>query len=182
MEINVENLPVSSQRIDKLTRAQATDPVCSTLIFYFENGWPYKHLIRTELKPYWKCRGQITTHNNLLLYGPRIVIPLSMQQEILQKLHEGHQGIQRCCLHAKISVISKQINDLIERCSICVRKSSPRRELLISSKLPDYPWQKIGTDLFYMKSSIHILIIDYFSRFIEVIKLNSTTSGVIIEA
>ena len=32
MEISVENLPASSQRIDKLTRAQATDPVCSTLI------------------------------------------------------------------------------------------------------------------------------------------------------
>ena len=186
MEISVENLPASSQRIDKLTRAQATDPVCSTLICYCENGWPDKHLIRTELKPYWKCRGQLTTHNNLLLYGTRIVIPLSMQQEILQKLHEGHQGIQRCRLRAKISVwwpgISKQINDLIERCSVCVRESLPRREPLIPSKLPDYPWQKIGTDLFYMKSSNYILIIDYFSRFIEVIKLKSTTSGAIIEA
>ena len=186
MEISVENLPASSQRIDKLTRAQATDPVCSTLICYCENGWPDKHLIRTELKPYWKCRGQLTTHNNLLLYGIRIVIPFSMQQEILQKLHEGHQGIQRCRLRAKISVwwpgISKQINDLIERCSVCVRESSPRRELLIPSKLPDYPWQKIGTDLFYMKSFNYILIIDYFSRFIEVIRLKSTTSRAIIEA
>ena len=33
-----------------------------------------------------------------------------------------------------------------------------------------------------MKSSNYILIIDYFSRFIEVIKLKSTTSGAIIEA
>ena len=33
MEISIGNLPASSQYIDKLTRAQATDPVCSTLIF-----------------------------------------------------------------------------------------------------------------------------------------------------
>ena len=33
-----------------------------------------------------------------------------------------------------------------------------------------------------MKRSNYILIIDYFSRFIEVIKLKSTTSGAIIEA
>ena len=63
-----------------------------------------------------------------------------------------------------------------------MRDSSPRREPLIPSKLPDYPWQKIGTDLFYLKKSNYILIIDYFSRFIEVIKLKSTTSQAIIEA
>ena len=68
-----------------------------------------------------------------------------MQQEILQKLHQSHQGIQRCHLCAKTSVrwpgISKQISDAIERCSICVREFSNRREPLIPSKLPDYPWQ-----------------------------------------
>ena len=109
-----------------------------------------------------------------------------MQQEIVQKVHEGHQGIQRCRLRAKTSVwwpsISKQISDAIERCSICVRESSHRQEPLIPSKLPDYPWQKIGTDLFYLKKSNYILIIDYFSRFIEVIKLKSTTSQSVIEA
>ena len=104
MEISVQHLPVSSQRIDELTKAQAADSVCSTLISYCDSGWPDKHLLRTELKPYWKWKGQLTTHNNLLLYGIRIVIPLSMQQEILGKLHEGHQGIQRCHLRAKISV------------------------------------------------------------------------------
>ena len=52
MEISIQHLPASSQRIDELTKAQATDPICSTLISYCENGWPDKHLLRTELKPY----------------------------------------------------------------------------------------------------------------------------------
>ena len=109
-----------------------------------------------------------------------------MQPEILQILHKGHQGIQRCRLRAKTSVwwpgISKQISNVIERCSICARDSSPRREPFIPSKLPDHPWQKIRIDLFYLKKSNYILIIDYFSRYIEVIKLKSTTSQSIIEA
>ena len=180
MEISIDHLPASSQRIDEIKEA---DTVCSTLISYCENGWPEKHLLSLQLKPYWKWRGQLTTHNKLLLYGTRIVIPLTMQHEILQKLHDGHQGIQRCRLRAKTSVwwpgISKQISDIIERCSICVRDLSPRREPLIPTKLPDHPWQKIGTDL---KKSNYILIIDYFSRYIEVIKLKSTTSQAVIEA
>ena len=79
----------------------------------------------------------------------------------------------------------KAINsDLIERYRVCIRESSPRREPIIPSKFPDYPWQKIGTDLFHMKRSNYIFIISYFSRFITVIKLKSTTSRgrAIIEA
>ena len=186
MQISIDHLPASSQRIDEIKTAQASDTVCSTLISYCENGWPKKHSLSLQLKPYWKWQGQLSTHNKLLLYGTRIVIPLSMQPEILHKLHNGHQGIQRCRLRAKTSVwwpgISKQISDVIEKCAICARDSSPRREPLIPSKLPDYPWQKIGTDLFYLKKTNYILIIDYFSRYIEVIKLKSTTSQAIIEA
>ena len=78
--------------------------------------------------------------------------------------------------------ISKQISDVIERCPICVRDSSPIKEPLIPSELPDHPWQKIGTDLLYLKKSNSILIIDYFSRYIYVIKLKSKTSQAIIEA
>ena len=43
-------------------------------------------------------------------------------------LHNGCQGIQRCHLHAKISVwwpgISKQISVTIAKCPTCVRQSS----------------------------------------------------------
>ena len=64
MEISVDQLPASSQRTDQLKEAQASDPVCSTLISYCENGWPEKHSVSSQLKPYWKWRGQLTTCNN----------------------------------------------------------------------------------------------------------------------
>ena len=152
----------------------------STLIFYCEKGWPEKHSFSLQLKHYWKWQGQLTTQNNLLLYETHMVIPLSMQQEIPQKLHDGHQGIQRCHLRVKTSVwwlrMSKQISDLIERCYICAHESIPRREPLNPSKLPDYPWQKLGLTCFIWRNLITYW---YFSRFIEAIKLKSTTSRAI---
>ena len=51
-----------------------------------------------------------------------------MQKKILQKLHDGHQGIQDAICAVWWPGISKQINDVIEQCSICVRDSSTRRE------------------------------------------------------
>ena len=53
---------------------------------------------------------------------------------------------------------------------------------MICSQLPDYPWQKIGTDLFEIKGVTYLLVVDYFSRYPEVIRLTTTTSHSVIVA
>lgn len=45
--------------------------------------------------------------------------------------------------------------------------------------IPDYPWQVVGSDLFELESEQY-LIVDYFSRYPEIAKLNSTMSAAII--
>ena len=47
----------------------------------------------------------------------------------------------------------------------------------MTSQLPEYPWQTVGTDLFEIH---YLLIVDYFSRYPEVIQLTSTTSTAVI--
>ena len=103
MEMCINNLPANSHHLDEFCKAQATDTVCSIIISYRQNEWPKKLNIALEIKSYWQARGHLTVHNNLLLY-PRIVIPTSLQKEILSKIHEGHQGIQKCRLCANTSV------------------------------------------------------------------------------
>ena len=48
--------------------------------------------------------------------------------------------------------------------------------------LPDYPWQKVTSDLFQIKGANYIVVVDYFSRYPEVIELKSTTLTAIVEA
>lgn len=55
-----------------------------------------------------------------------------------------------------------------------------RAEPLISTQLPDLPWQKVGTDLFYWKNNQYLLIVNYYSRYIEISKLSGTTADDII--
>ena len=47
---------------------------------------------------------------------------------------------------------------------------------MIATKLPDYPWQKVASDLFEFKGKTYLLVVDYYSRYIEVSTLLSTTS------
>ena len=58
--------------------------------------------------------------------------------------------------------------------------TTPNREPLISTALPSHPWERIASDQFELKNSTYLLTVDYYSRFVEVQKLNSTTSSSVI--
>jgi hypothetical protein len=76
--------------------------------------------------------------------------------------------------------MSKQIDDLVRNCQKCVKERKNKAEPLISSTLPDRPWQKLCTDLFELKGKTYIIIVDYFSGYPEIALLNSTTSTSVI--
>ncbi|KAL5493721.1 hypothetical protein EMCRGX_G014940 [Ephydatia muelleri] len=61
------------------------------------------------------------------------------------------------------------------------RTITPRPEPLMPTTLPD-PWQSVAMDLFMLYGANYVLIVDYFSRYPEVIKLKSTSSKAVIEA
>ena len=184
LEMCLSNLPANKERLDEYRASQSTDPVCSLVINYCCNGWPAKQDVDGIIKPYWEVQGELTVGNSLLLYGSRIVVPRALQQQTLKKIHEGHQGIQRCRIRARNSVwwpeMSQQIQEFVKKCAICAKESRANLQPMIATQLPDYPWQRVGTDLFQLKGSTYIIVIDYFSRYPEVIKLKGTTSGHVI--
>ena len=131
-------------------------------------------------------RNELSLHNDLLLRGNRVVIPANLKQEILHKLHVGHQGIVKCRLRAKESVwwpgISDDINTFIHNCDTCCRDFPITTEPMMPTKLPERPWEKLASDLFQFKGNTYIIVVDYFSRYIEIRKLTTTTSASIIAA
>uniref|UniRef100_H2M3Q2 Integrase catalytic domain-containing protein n=1 Tax=Oryzias latipes TaxID=8090 RepID=H2M3Q2_ORYLA len=42
--------------------------------------------------------------------------------------------------------------------------------------MPDRPWQRLGADLFTLDSKEYLLVVDYFSRFVEIAQLSYTRS------
>jgi len=50
----------------------------------------------------------------------------------------------------------------------------------MTTPLPSYPWERIAVDLFELKGNKYQLVADYFSRFVEVQKLTTTTSSNIV--
>ena len=188
VEAFIENvthsLPATASRLETFKQAQGADPECSEVMKYCLSGWPTRKKVPASLIPYWKARNYLTLYENLLLFNRRIVVPVPLREEIMGKIHAGHQGIERCRMRANTSVwwpsVIKDLTEMIQRCSECAREATPRREPLLVTPLPEYPWQVIGTDLFELKGEQYLIVVDYFSRYPEIAKLSTTTSSVII--
>ena len=75
--------------------------------------------------------------------------------------------------------VSAQAEEFVKNCS---KVAPPIREPLINFKLPKHPWERIATDLFELNKQPYLLLVDYYFRYPEVIKLNSTTSISVINA
>ena len=44
--------------------------------------------------------------------------------------------------------MSQQIAQTVQQCAECAKNSTPNKEPLMISQLPENPWQVVGTDLF----------------------------------
>ena len=87
-------------------------------------------------------------------------------------LHDGHQRIVKCSRRTKEPVswpgLGKQLVEMVTNCHKCFEHRKPNRESVISSAVPERPWQVLETDLFSLNGRTYLLMLDYFSRFIEI--------------
>ena len=184
VELLVQTLPATDHQLQVVQEAQDSDVTCTQIKSYCQHGWPDQMRLQGTLKQYFSVKDELSVTNGLLLRGNRLVIPQSLRSEMLQKSHAGHQEISKCCQRALQSVwwpaISKDIEETISRCMVCCKTRYQHAEPLLSSDFPDYPWQRVASDLFEWKKSKYLLVIDYYSRFIEIARVSTATSNDVI--
>ena len=89
-------LPASDKRLEEISVKHREDPICKKLQEYCEEGWPDVTKLPSSMRAYWSSRGEISLVRGLLLKGSQLIFPSTMQLEILERIHEGHQGIVKC--------------------------------------------------------------------------------------
>lgn len=174
------------QRIKDETSKDAELNALKEIVY---TGWPeHIHNVPHLCHPYWNYRDEIGLEEGILLKSRRIIIPKIMHNEILQKLHEPHLGIEKTLLRARTTVfwknITKDIESMIKECHTCqIHQSSQKKEPLIQTEIPPRPWHTIGTDIFYLKGNEYLLISDYYSKYPFVRKIprgENTSSKIVI--
>ena len=71
----------------------------------------------------------------------------------------------------------------MNKCSTCLNnRNKQSKEKLIPHDIPDYPWLKVATDLFELNDKDYVIVIDYYSKFVEVTRLYNILSRSVIKA
>ena len=124
--------------------------MCKKVVDFCLGGWP--KLVNYGLVDYFRECANITIKDGLLLNGSRKIIPVDLQKDMLEKIHAGHQGTNKCRERAHCLVrwpgVSKHIKFYVDNCHVCAQNRLPPTEPTLFTKTPDYPWQKVACNLF----------------------------------
>ena len=119
----------------------------------------------------------LSIKSGLMTCGNRIIVPREMRPEMLQYIHERHQGKKRCLLRARNTVfwpkMTYNVQQLIEKCVICQEYGKSQPIIGTTKELPTFPWHTLATDMFFL------IVVDVFSKYIIVRKLPNFTSAAI---
>ena len=182
----ISTLPVSDDKLKEIKEETRKDETMQTLVKIINEGWPsHKDHLPSSLKPLWNYRDELTEVEGVVFKSDKIFIPSSLRENILQKTHQSHMGIERSKQRARELVfwpgINKDIESVVKKCSVCAEyRCNNQKEPMLLSEIPKYPWQIVATDMFFWNGDDYLLVVDYYSRFWEIFKVSSTKSSAII--
>nr|CAH7764201.1 unnamed protein product [Callosobruchus chinensis] len=135
----------------------------------------YKDVWSGSANSYKIFQHKLCFSNDILLRGNRIVIPKLLRERVLKLGHEGHPGI--VCMKRRLRTkvwwpnLGQEAENLTRKCKGCTLVSAPGApEPLKRREFPIHPWADVAIDyLGPLPEGYYILVIvDYFSRYMEV--------------
>ncbi|XP_053374880.1 uncharacterized protein K02A2.6-like [Mercenaria mercenaria] len=167
---------VTTREIEKASRY---DPEMSSIRDCLMYGLWYK----IPFKEYLIVKNELSAIGFLVLRGTRIVVPKELRSKILEAAHSGHPGIVSMKQSLRTRVWWPQIDQDIEKycksCHGCQLEGPPAPpEPLKPTELPSGPWEYLACDLLGpLPTGEHlVVVIDFYSRFMEIEIVKSTTS------
>lgn len=187
VHLMVSHLAVSDEKLELFRRETRKDNELCELIKQILSGWPEKRqqINNRIVSAYWDVRDSLTTEDGIIFKDDRIVVPMSMRYDMLKIVHEGHLGIERCQRRARQVFywpkMSADIQEMIGSCYNCLKhRNKQQKEKLQWHESGDYPWQKVGMDIFHLNDKNYLLLVDYLSKFVELVQLKDMRSATII--
>lgn len=176
-----------SERLGVIRTETSNDPILQEAIRCTLNGWPqYQQDLEPNLLPFYNDRFKLSVYEGVLLRGQQIVIPQILQVNMVEKAHEGHQGLdktlKRASLHMWWPSMSSDLKNLINSCEFCIEnRPNNRKEPLIPSQFPDGPWQRLSTDFLDFDSKKYLVVYDNYSKWLEIIRCRTTDAKTVID-
>ena len=125
------------------------------------------------IRKYFNFREELSVIERLVLKCDKIIIPVSLRQDTLDKLHQSHLGISKSLLWARSSFccpgLTKDVTHLIEKCSSCqLFQNCQQRGTLLNVFSSSKLWTSLASDIFKFDGKSYLIVVDHMSKFILV--------------
>lgn len=158
------------------------ETLCAVIEALRSGVWP------STLIHYQSFAKEIGVINGIVVRDVRIVLPVKLRPRALDIAHRGHPGAvsmrRNLREHVWWPYMDRDVGDRIQECAGCAAVSTQGPpEPMARKEMPDRAWQEIAIDFFSAKEcATFLVIVDYYSRFLKVIEMKSTTASKTIEA
>ncbi len=137
---------------------------------------------------YKSSRDELWSAGQIVMKGSRIVVPQKLQKQVISLAHEGHQGMVRTKARIREKVwwprMDRDVETFVKNCYPCqLVGPRGRPEPIKSTALPQGPWSEVAVDLCgpLPNGDNLLVLIDYFSRWPEVVWMRNTNSPAVIK-
>ncbi len=181
LEHTIHTIQISPNQLEKVRLATNSDSDLSLLREQIVAGWPDSpQKVPKCIRTYYNMKDFLSLEDGILFYGERMIVPQSLHQEYLERIHLGHLGITKGQNRAKESIfwkdMSKQIADYIGDCREClINARSNAKEPMMPHQMATGPWQVVSSDMFEYDNNTYVLVADQFSKMPFVRNLGKNT-------
>jgi hypothetical protein len=161
----------------RVNKAAAEDEECVSLNQLIADGFLGEMKdYPVNLQRYWSMQDELYTVENVPFKGQKMLIPTILRQQVLEGLHAANQGVTGMLANARSRFfwpgLDAQVRQLRSRCKQCNEHApSQREEPPIAPPPPEYPFEKVVTDLFTLEGHTFLAYADRLSGWLEVERL-----------
>ena len=168
--------------LEELRGGAREDPAYVKLLEYVTKGFPTnRDSMEQELLPYWKQRDALYHDEELVLIGPRVVVPSAQRRGVLARLHDAHCGVEATKRRARQTVwwlgINSDITSTVKACSPCqTLQPSQQQEPMMPEEAPELPFESVSADFFSTAGKSFLVYVDRLSGWPVVAQCGSDTT------
>ena len=166
---SISDLSRKALTLDDIVLAAKSDKEYLDLISNISNGFPStRSLTAPELREFWHVRENLAIDGYVAYFGTRIIVPRKLRKQVLEHLHSAHQGTTSMKNRAAVSVywpgLNKDILNYRNNCRTCDQNGpSLTNEPIIQSAAPEWPFQQICGDYFFVEAHSYLVVVDRYS-------------------
>ena len=159
-----------------ITLAGKSDPEYQALLLGIRSGFDNsKHDLAPDLRKYWEMirQNRLSLFEDVILMDRRIVIPQSLRRSVIHNMHAAHQGCTGMTSRARKCIywpaLERDILNFRASCQRCnFIAPSQRKEPLVISPAPAWPFQQICLDYFELRGHRYLVVTDRYSGWISI--------------